>query len=297
MNKPENFDEFWHATLSELTNLPINYQIDPKETIEDITCYSLTFHSLNNVTINGYLLEHNNNTERPVVIHTHGYNGQYNVMWSWAKRGLNVLGIDLRGFGRSRSAITTHHKGWILTGIENPETSILRGAICDYLRAIDIANDYFQHKTNRTIYYGFSLAGTMSMVAASLTNYADFVCAGVPSLGWMEGRRRLVLAGSGQEVNRHIRHHPEKEETIMQTLSFFDTVYFVEKITAPTLVGVGIKDIIVPAETVWPIVRQLRCDYSVRKFPYSHSNQPEEALWEKFDEEWIELTMKETINL
>jgi len=297
MNKPTTFDQFWNSTLRELENLPIEYQTKHQQTIDEISCYSLTYPSLDKLPVNGYLLEHNGNAKRPVVIHTHGYNGQCDTMWSWAEKGLNVVGIDLRGFGRSREAITTHPEGWILTGLDNPKTSILRGAICDYLRAIDIARDYYKENTNRTIYYGFSLAGTMAMVAASLTNYAGFVSAGVPSLGWMEGRRSLVRAGSGQEVNRYIRHYSEKEDAIMKTLSFFDTAHFAERITAPTLVGIGKKDIIVPAETVWPIVQRLQCSHVVREFPYSHSNQPEEILWKEFEEEWLGLATNERISL
>ena len=292
MNKPTTFDQFWKLTLQQLEKVPTDYQAELETHKNSIACYSLSFPSFENHIIHGYLLTHTDNVNRPVVIHTHGYNGQCDIMWSWAEKGLNVVGIDLRGFGRSRDTIETHPEGWILTGIDQPETSILRGAICDYLRAILIAKAYFNNSGSKIIYAGFSLGATMAMIASSLTDDADLISAGVPSLGWMEGRRRYVRAGSGQEVNHFIRQHPEKEAQIMKTLNHFDTVHFAGNITAPTLIGIGKKDIIVPAETVWPIVEQLRCSYSVREFPYSHSNQPEEALWKGFEDEWLQLAIR-----
>ena len=78
----------------------------------------------------------------------------------------------------------------------------------------------------------------------------------------------------------------------MNTLSYFDPMNLAEWVRCPTLVGVGRQDDIVPAETVYAIANHLTCHHEVREFPVSHSNVPEEALWERFEEEWVKMAVE-----
>ena len=103
----------------------------------------------------------------------------------------------------------------------------------------------------------------MAIMAESVSRTADMVTAGVPSLGWMAGRRKLVRLGSGKEVNDYIAANPSRESAVMHTLAYFDTTSFAAAITKPTLVGVGAGDIVVPAETVTAISDRLRCTHRV----------------------------------
>lgn len=287
IDKPEDFNHFWKITLSDLSRTNSDYEQTLQDRRTNIEHHIVEFQSWNNTKIYGYSLHWNDARTRPLLIYTHGYNGQCQTQWEWAEMGFNVFGFDTRGFGRSTAA--THPDGWILTGIESPETSILRGAICDYIRATEIARQITQARTSRTVYYGFSFGGAMALIAEALNQSADLVAAGVPSLGWMAGRRKLVKLGSGNEINRHIRKNPEHEQSIMHTLSYFDTANFAPLIKKPTLIGIGLNDIVVPADTVRAICQHLHCPHVIREFPFSHSNQPEEQLWKNFDHDWQQM--------
>ena len=289
VTKPDDFDQFWKQTISALNNYAKEFDKTLQDKRGDISHYAIDFNSWESTNIHGYCLHWNDAQPRPLLIYTHGYYGQCNIEWQWADLGFNVFGFDTRGFGRS--PIPIHKDGWILTGIESPATSILRGAICDYLRATEIARMIAQSSTLRTLYMGHSFGGAMALMAAALNQSADMVVAGVPSFGWMAGRRKLVKVGSGEEINRYIRAHPEQEDSIMHTLSYFDTANYAALIKQPTLIGIGKKDIVVPAETVRSICEQLRCPHVIREFPYSHSNQPEERLWQNFDKEWQQMAL------
>jgi len=287
IERPEDFERFWKDTLAAFNN----YEREFKKTLQNshggISHYTVDFNSWKDTHIRGYCLHWNDAQPRPLLIYTHGYKGTYNVEWPWAELGFNVFGFDTRGFGRS--PVPIHEDGWILTGIESPVTSILRGAVCDYMRATEIAGLITQSSTLRTLYYGRSFGGAMALMAAALNQSADMLAAAVPTFGWMAGRRKLVKLGSGDEVNRYIRIHPEQEGNIMNTLSYFDTANFAPLINNPTLIGIGLKDIVVPAETVRAICDHLRCLHVIREFPYSHSSQPEERLWQIFDKEWQQM--------
>lgn len=287
--RPADFDAFWGETLAELAHIPYAIRPDTEQTVgPDLQLRTLQFQSWQYARIHAYLLQGSDPEPRPLVVYTHGYDGQCEIVRHWAAQGLDVFGFDTRGFGRSRHAVPERHPdGWILTGIEAPAHSILRGAICDYHRAVDVARQLLPRPPRHTLFYGFSFGGAMALVGAALRRDADMVVAGVPSLGWMAGRRRLVKAGSGKEVNDYLARHPHLEPTVMQTLAYFDTANFAAQIRAPCLLGLGQRDIVVPAATVRAISERLHCAKILREFPVSHSQLAEERLWQDFEAEWL----------
>ena len=50
---------------------------------------ALSFVSLDGVRIQGYLIRQPN--PAPLIVHTHGYNDQYEVMQDWAARGFHLV--------------------------------------------------------------------------------------------------------------------------------------------------------------------------------------------------------------
>ena len=72
-----------------------------------------------------------------------------------------------------------------------------------------------------------------------MTSRADYLAVALPTLGWLNGRRRLVTRGSGQEVNEHLARRPRLEAAAMATLRYFDTVNVADRIACPTLMGRG----------------------------------------------------------
>ena len=119
---------------------------------------------------------------------------------------------------------------------------------------------------------------------------ADFLVVAVPSVGWAEGRRRFVEEGSGQEINRSLEAHPEREEDLMLTLSYFDPMNFAADIRWPTLIG--LEDNVVPAPTVYAIANHLGGPHQVARLPVSHTERPEQKLWERFEAYWLRLVVE-----
>jgi cephalosporin-C deacetylase-like acetyl esterase len=98
-----------------------------------------------------------------------------------------------------------------------------------------------------------------------------------------------VRCGSGLEINRYLDAYPARTAQVMDALSYFDTMNFADLVACPALVGLGARDEIVPAPTVYAIVNHLSCPHEVREFPVSHSSEPQEGLWSRFESEWLEL--------
>ncbi len=75
----------------------------------------------------------------------------------------------------------------------------------------------------------------------------------------------------------------------MVVLSYFDPTNFAESIRSPTLLGVGLSDDVVPANTVYAIANHLTAPHEIMEFPVSHSDTPEEQRWSHFEAYWLRL--------
>jgi len=294
LSRPPDFDAFWETTLRELD--AVDPDVEPHSTLVDPSNLELTllsFRSLGGVRVSMYLVRWRDGQPRPLVVHAHGYRDDGpEIQMAWARGGLNVAGIDIRGYGRSRGACERQSPwGWVLTGLSAPETAILRGAVCDFLRAITLAKQHLDGHLVRTIVHGQSFAGGLAVMTEAVRPQADLLALAVPTLGWAEGRLFFVKGGSGIEIARYVDTFPECAEDLMVTLRYFDPINFAGRIRCPTVVGVGLIDSITPPETVYPIANHLHVPNEVLEFPVSHSKLPEEKLWARFDARWIELAL------
>ncbi len=287
-DRPPGFLGFWDSTVAELAEIEPNPEILSAEARDDgLTLHRLAYTSLGGIRIRGYLLRSISGQPCPLVVHAHGYEDRYEHRIDWARRGLNVFGFDARGFGRSASAISISEDGYLLTGIESPDTSILRGAVADYLQAVRVARELLDDGVGTLGYYGFSFGGALALMAAATSRDADFVILGQPTFGWNEERRRLALGGSALQVKQYVEKYLWRRDTVTDTLRYFDTLNFAPLIRAPTLVGIGLDDDVVPSRTVLAIVNHMRCPLEVRLLPVSHSDDPRESRWQAFHEEWL----------
>ena len=294
LTRPPDFGSFWETTRAELGRISSAVSReslgseDPALELE-----RLSFASLGGARVSGYAIRWKDDVPRPLVVHSHGYGGGLEPMWHWARMGVNVLGVEARGYGHSRDALSSLSPwGYVLTGIESPETHVLRGAVCDYMRAVEVGREILDPFVSRTVLNGTSFAGGLAVMAESILQVADFLVVAVPSFGWAEGRRLLVEDGSGQEINRYLETHPEREEDVMLVLSYFDSMNFATEIRCPTLVGLGLQDNVVPAPTVYAIVNHLSVPHQVVRLPVSHTDLPEEKLWERFEAYWLRLAVE-----
>ena len=287
---PPDFEQFWRLTLAELIGEKENIQRNNETLLEDGLSYaSVRFRSFESCEIEGYQCFWQDKP-RPLIIYTNGYNGEYIERQNWAKRGVNVFGFDTRGFGRSKASLSLSNYGHILTGIEDRSTSILRGAVCDYIQAVRVAKSLLKHEPTRVIFYGFSFAGAMAIQSAAISQLADVVVAGVPTFGWQEQRHALPILGSAQEVNKYLECYPEKYESVMSVLNYFDTLHFAERLNCPTLIGVGEKDDVVPSETVMAIIDRLNCHHDYRVFRESHGPR-DDVIWAPFIKQLIDISV------
>ena len=291
LTRPPDFGPFWEKTKAELGRIEPGVSREPLGSEEPALGFErVSFDSLGGARVSGYAIFWEGGDPRPLVVHGHGYGGGLEPMWHWARAGVNVLGVQVRGYGRSGGAEPSPW-GYVLTGMHSPWESVLRGAVCDYMRAVEVGRELLGPLVSRTVLNGASFAGGLAVMAEANLQVADLLVLAVPSLGWAEGRRFLVEEGSGREINRYLEAHPEREDDVMAVLSYFDTMNFAADVLCPTLVGLGLEDNVVPAPTVYAIVNHLGGPHEVVRLPVSHTDRPEEKLWERFEVYWMRLAL------
>jgi cephalosporin-C deacetylase len=290
--RPADFLGFWERTVAEAAQTgPRAVLGEPETAGPGVDLRRVIFTSIGGAQIRGYLARPTTGRACPLIVHAHGYNDRYVIMTDWARRGVAVLGFDVRGFGRSTDAVDTSEFGYVLTGVESPETSIVRGAVADYLQAIRVAHILLDGRITGTVCQGFSFGGALALMGAALSPDAALLAIGQPTFGWNAERRRVALAGSTHQINQYLAARPWQQERVMRTLEYFDTVHFAPLLRPPALVGIGLDDDVVPSRTVLAVVNHMPCRVEVRLLPVSHSADPRESLWRDFHDEWLEYTV------
>ncbi|MEM1262790.1 MAG: alpha/beta fold hydrolase [Pseudomonadota bacterium] len=294
--EPAEFDALWQATLLSLDQTapePLSQRSAPPR--PGLTLDRLSFTSLGGEPILGYLMSHDDGEQRPLVVHTHGYNSQYDIMLEWALAGYHVCGIDVRGHGRSASRPRSSD-GYVLTGIDTPQTSILRGAVMDVVQAIRVARLLLSWRVARTVLQGFSFGGALAVMAGALVSDLDLVVAGQPTLGWHAERVRLAEAGSSLELRRFLDAAPHRASQVNATLAYYDALHFAHRLRVPCFIGVGLADSVVPSRTVLAIANHITgAPAELRLLPVAHSDDPRESLWNRFDAEWLALGQRSAL--
>ena len=295
LSRPVDFSAFWSATLDELAGVPVEIEHVLVETRGSLVLEEVSFASLGGARVSAYLLRWSDADPRPLLVHSHGYGGRCEPMWRWAQRGTNVIGVDIRGFGRSTGALPARSRwGFMLTGREAPERYALRGAVCDYVRAAEVGRELVGGRPGRTVFQGVSFAGGLAWMAAALSRAhpPDLLAVGVPTFGWAEGRSLFASAGSAAEIGRFLASRPpQATEDLMVVLRYFDPLNFAEDVPCRSLVALSRMDDVVPPETVLAMVAHLRVPYELMWVPVSHSDSPEERRWVEFEQRFLDLTL------
>ena len=296
LTRPRDFFPFWTDTLAALARTPPDPRLGVAVTSpEGSSITPVRFRSLDGLAIQGFLITPGDRhptavpaSRRPVVVSTHGYNSRTNPVLEarhTAACGADLFCFDVRGFGLSRPGCPTHGGGWVLTGLHDPATSNLRGAVCDFVRASEVA---VQLEAGRggIAFHGRSFGGALALMAQAVSQRAGYVAAAVPTLGWTEGRLRLARAGSTREINEHFALHPADRRPILRSLAYFDTMHFADRVRCPSLVGVGAHDEVVPPATVYAVTNHMAPAPDILELPVSHTERRDERHWVEFDRRW-----------
>ena len=202
--------------------------------------------------------------------------------------GYPALVMDSRGQGgRWSSGATADGIGsgpensLVMTrGITTPERYYYTRMFVDAALAIDAARELAEAPDARVAVSGGSQGGALALAAAALRPDAVDVChADVPFLCDIQRAITLAPRPPYTEIPEFLAENTELEERALDTLRYVDCALLARRITAATLLSVGLMDDICPPSTVYAAYNEVgAADKEIAVYPYSGHSRPQAHL-------------------
>jgi len=102
---------------------------------------------------------------------------------------------------------------------------------------------------------------------AALDQQVALCMADVPSACWLE-KRVFDRVGGGANIAKFLDTHPALLDTVFDTLSYYDNINHACDIKCPTLVSVGLKDPICPADCAYAAFNKITAPKEMCAYPF-----------------------------
>jgi cephalosporin-C deacetylase len=283
--EPDDFDEFWAATLAgarrEAPPAQVRAVASPMRLVD---IYDVRFPGWNGEPIAAWLLLPAGLTEPPpCVVAFPGYGngrGLPHQHLLYPATGLAVLAVDARGQGAGDQGCDTgdseapgrpqYPRGFLTRGITDPATYYYRRLITDCVRAVDFAaarSDLID--PGRIAVSGGSQGGGLALAVGALHPAVRAVAAAVPFL--CDFPRGITLTDSDPyaEIAKYLAGQRADIAAVLRTLSYVDGVVFAARAGAPALFSVGLMDQVCPPSTVYAAYHAYAGPRELTVFPFN----------------------------
>jgi cephalosporin-C deacetylase len=158
--------------------------------------------------------------------------------------------------------------------------------VIDCLLAIRILKKMEQIDTDRIGVMGTSQGGALSLMTASLDDMARVVSCDIPWLTNFEYQLNHDVEGPYNEIKEFIRRFPEKSSSVVNTLGYFDSLFFADTVKRPVLVSLGQSDNICPPDSVRDLFGRLPSIKALLEIPgMAHERS---TVWRYMSQKWFD---------
>lgn len=295
--RPEDFDAFWKEKVAELSAVPMNAQLEKRESgVPGVDYYHITMNNIRGTRIRGQLARPAEGESFPALLIVQ-WAGVYPLEQIWAvsraQEGWLVLNINphdlpiqeeaefyreqARGDLRNYSAI----------GNDDRETSYFLRMYLSCYRAAEYLSQRPDWNGETLVVTGTSQGGQQALMTAGfhpgITACMALVPAGFDMLGPELGRK----GGWPQWYNQTSGKDPDK---VHKASRYYDVANFIPRIKCPVLVGVGLLDETCPPEGILAGLNQLKGPKEIMLLPRSRHqnwNGGQDPYNTRFHEVWL----------
>jgi cephalosporin-C deacetylase len=107
----------------------------------------------------------------------------------------------------------------------------------------------------------------MAVAAAAIGKGVRGVSAEIPFMTSIPRAIEEVSTYPYSDLGDYLAAHPDQTETVMKTLSYFDTVSLASMVDVPTIISYGEADIHCPESTIKPLFDALHCVKAMVGYP------------------------------
>ena len=286
---PDDFDEFWTSTLEQLAQISLGPEITANRlrSNDEADVFNVTYLSLGGLEISAwYCFPAQGNGPFPAIVNFPGYKSEPPVRRDWAKKGVAVLTVAVRGKLMSSAEFNPGYPGLLTAGLESKETYAYRGVIADCVQGVDFLRSRPEIDPERIYACGSSQGGGLTLITSALRPEIKAGVAGYPFLCCFADAMAMFRSYPYDELACYARAYPQEEERMLDTLRYFDAVNFAPRVKCPMVVGIALDDEVCPPETSYAAYQALSGDKELWLFPNSgHGNAHDYPGQER---EWLE---------
>lgn len=215
-----------------------------------------------------------------VVIEYLGYGGGRGLPHErilWASHGYAHLVVDSRGQGaiwNTGDTADPHGSapsapGMLTRGVDAPENLYYRRLLTDAVRAVDAAPHLPGGADQPIAVVGHSQGGAMALAAAAMHDGVVAAFARTPFLCGIGRSIEVTDAAPYAELATYFAAHRDKAETALAALDHVDVAHLAPWIRCPTMVTVGLGDLICPPSGVFAAINAMDPPPEVVTWPYN----------------------------
>jgi cephalosporin-C deacetylase len=253
--RPPDFDAHWDGVDAELAGLPPAPELEslPMRSTDFSTAYTLRLTSVGPYRIFGYYSVPKGDGPFPGLLMLPNYGSVNHVPTYEDRRRYAVLQIMHRGQRLADQPFAARYPGLLTHGIDDPATYVYRGIVADCLRAAEFLLARPEVDARRVGVVGGDLA---LITAARRPSFAAVRATGLLLYRLPEAARR-TREYPVEEINDHLRAHPDRAERVARTLAYVDPLHHAPRVTAPTLLAVNDQGALNGPEWLAPLVGAL----------------------------------------
>lgn len=276
---PPGLRQFWEDTIASSRSAGGAVVAERVEhPLRTLTVHDVTFPGFGGEPIRGWWLL----PPEPdgVVVEYLGYGGGRGLPHErilWASHGYAHLVVDSRGQGSIWNVGDTPDQhgsgpaapGVLTRGIDAPEHLYYRRLLTDAVRAVDAVPHLLGGAGQRIAVVGHSQGGAMALAAAALHDGVAAAFARTPFLCGIARSIEVTDADPYRELALYLASHRDQADHVLATLDVVDIAHLAPWITCPTMVSVGLADLICPPSGVFAAINAMTTPPEVAVWPYN----------------------------